>query len=67
MPRDADVERLMRKLLRAIEASLAARDAARETVEEILSHGVPPSGADPTLTEADREFLRSIAIRPETY
>jgi len=67
MARDEHVERLMGKLRRAIEASLAARDAARETVEEILCHGVPPGGGDPTLTELDREFLRSISIRPEPY
>lgn len=67
MQQNEHVERLMGKLLRAIEASLAARDAARETVEEILCHGVSSSGADPTLTESDREFLRSISIRPETH
>ena len=81
MSRDKRVERLMDKLLRAIEASLSATEAAREAVAEILRRGhgdlfrgdaspgvlddAPPAGAAPPLTDLDREFLRSIAIRPE--
>lgn len=77
MPEDRHIERLMAKLLRAIEASLEAREAAREVVEEILrprDDGCPPrdpeapGAADPgaPLSDVDREFLRSISIRPET-
>lgn len=39
MPRDKHVERLIDKLLRAIEVSLSASDAAREAMEEILRRG----------------------------
>jgi hypothetical protein len=68
MPRDKHVKHLMDKLLRAIEASLAASDAAREAVGEILcrSAGTGGDGAQKdALTDLDREFLRSISIRLE--
>lgn len=70
----------MEKLLRAIECSLAASQAARETVEEILKRraetavffagtgaapGVP-DGEDVELTPQDREFLRTLSIRPDS-
>ncbi len=80
MMRDQYVQRLMEKLLRAIECSLAASEAARETVEEILRRGADTAiffaGADARsevssgerveLTAQDREFLRTLAIRPDS-
>lgn len=54
MGRDEHVERLMDKLLRAIEASLLASEAAREAAR------------DAPLTDPDREFLRSVGIRAES-
>jgi hypothetical protein len=79
MSRDEHVERLMEKLLRAVRAGLAASDAAREAVEEFLrrgdesgigrpeSDGASPADAGPALTDLDRRFLKSIAIRPEGH
>jgi len=65
----------MRKLLKAIEVSLAATDASREAVQEILRRGAEtgilftrPRGTaplSPELTAQDREFLRAVSIRPE--
>lgn len=78
MPRDPHVQRLMEKLLRAIECSLAASQAARETVEEILKRGAETAvffagavqesleGKDVRLTAQDREFLRTLSIRPDS-
>ena len=80
MARDQDVDRLMEKLLRAIECSLAASEAARETVEEILRRGAgtaiffagTDAGAEVSegehieLTPQDREFLRTLSIRPDS-
>ena len=70
----------MDKLLRAIEVSMKATEASREAVQEILRRGaetgiffsggrggdvseVSPEGFD--LTEQDRDFLRSLSIRPD--
>ena len=66
----------MDKLLRAIELSLRAAEASRDAVQEILKRGAetgiffagargtpPPDGFD--LTEQDRDFLRSLSIRPD--
>lgn len=78
MPRDRHVAGLMEKLLRAIECSLAATEAARETVEEILKRGADtaiffagagaetPPAEDVVLTPQDREFLRTLSIRPDS-
>lgn len=78
MPRDRHVAGLMEKLLRAIECSLAATEAARETVEEILKRGGDTAiffvGAaaegtpaeEVVLTPQDREFLRTLSIRPDS-
>ena len=71
-PHDA----LMTKLLQAIEVSLRATEASREAVQEILRRGAEtgiffagartPDGGDAfDLTEQDRDFLRSLSIRPE--
>lgn len=80
MARDRHVDGLMEKLLRAIECSLAASQAARETVEEILKRGAgtaiffagadagseAPAADDVELTPQDREFLRTLSIRPDS-
>ncbi len=80
MVRDKHIDRLMEKLLKAIECSLAASQAARETVEEILKRGADtaiffavaaadpraPQGEEIQLTPQDREFLRTLSIRPDS-
>ena len=76
MSPDRHAERLMEKLLHAIEVSLQATEASREAVREILKRGAetgvfftgtsdskPPEGYE--LTEQDRDFLRSLSIRPD--
>ena len=80
MSPDRHADRLMDKLLRAIEVSLKATEASRDAVQEILkrgaetgifftSHGEPgarakaPGGFE--LTDQDRDFLRSLSIRPD--
>jgi hypothetical protein len=78
MTPDAHVDRLMGKLVRAIEVSLKATEAARDAVGEILKRGAEtgiffahgratPAPAPPgfTLTDLDRDFLRSLSIRPD--
>lgn len=65
----------MRKLLQAIEASLAATDAARETLAEILRQGADTGifftgvktrkGFSTELTAQDRQFLRAVSIMPD--
>jgi len=75
MPREAPADALMKKLLRAIEVSLGATDAARDAVQEILRRGADtgiffsrtrsrdiPSAE---LTAQDREFLRAVSIKPD--
>jgi predicted dinucleotide-utilizing enzyme len=80
MARDKYIDGLMGKLLKAIECSLAASQAARETIEEILKRGADTAiffaGADSDgkasegeevhLTPQDREFLRTLSIRPDS-
>jgi TRAP-type uncharacterized transport system substrate-binding protein len=80
MARDKHIDGLMEKLLKAIECSLAASQAARETIEEILKRGADTAiffaGADADsralegeeiqLTAQDREFLRTLSIRPDS-
>ena len=76
MTSDKHAERLMEKLLRAIQLSLEATEASRDAVQEILKRGadtgifflggrggVEPDGFE--LTEQDRDFLRSLSIRPD--
>jgi hypothetical protein len=75
MPREPQVDALMRKLLRAISVSLAATEAAREAVQEILRRGADTAiffaGAkargNPSseMTPQDKEFLRAVSIRPD--
>ena len=66
----------MEKLLRAIEVSLKATEASREAVQEILRRGAetgiffsgaraPESAEGFDLNEQDRDFLRSLSIRPD--
>jgi len=71
----------MDKLLRAIEVSMKATEASREAVQEILRRGAETGiffaggrAGDGTaeasaegfdLTEQDRDFLRSLSIRPD--
>ncbi len=76
MPPDPHVDRLMDKLLRAVEVSLRATEASREAVQEILKRGAETgiffagagkreAGDGFDLTEQDRDFLRSLSIRPD--
>ena len=75
MPREPGADALMKKLLRAIEVSLGAADAAREAVQEILKRGADTgiffsrirSRGNPSteLTSQDREFLRAVSIKPD--
>ncbi len=77
---DRHADRLMDKLLRAIEVSLKATEASRDAVQEILKRGAetgifftggrdakPPSKQPEgfELTDQDRDFLRSLSIRPD--
>jgi hypothetical protein len=75
MPREPGADALMKKLLRAIEVSLSATDAAREAVQEILRRGADTgiffsrtrARANPSaeMTSQDREFLRAVSIKPD--
>jgi hypothetical protein len=75
MPGGSRVDALMRRLLRATGVSLAATDAAREAVREILKQGADTglffagvrnrNRFSPELTPQDREFLRAVSIRPD--
>jgi len=75
MPRERTVDGLMKKLLKTIEVSLAATDAARDAVQEILKRGADTGiffagsrtrGAfSPELTTQDKEFLRAVSIKPD--
>jgi len=76
MSSDAHVDRLMGMLVRAVEVSLKATEAARDAVAEILKRGAETGifftrgrGSQPStgfeLTDQDRDFLRSLSIRPD--
>jgi hypothetical protein len=74
MPRERPVDVLMKKLVHAIEVSLAATDAARDAVKEILKRGADTGiffagaksrGFSSELTAQDKEFLRAVSIKPE--
>jgi hypothetical protein len=73
MSREPHVDLLMKKLLRAIEVSLSATEAARDAVQEILRRGADTgiffTGAKSRsgfeLTPQDKEFLRAVSIRPD--
>ncbi len=74
MPREPHVEALLRRLEQAVEVSLAATQASREALQEILKQGADTSiffaggrgrgGFSQELTAQDREFLRALAIKP---
>jgi len=64
----------MKKLVQAIEASLAATDAARDALQEILRRGADTGlffagsrsrTVSPELTSQDKEFLRAASIKPD--
>lgn len=75
MPRERQVDQLMKKLLQAIEVSLTATEAAREALQEIIRRGADTGiffvgvknrgGVSPELTPQDKEFLRALSIRPD--
>ncbi len=75
MARDRQVDALLRKLLQTIEASLAAADAARDAVQEILRRGADTGiffagskkgvTVSSELTTQDKEFLRAVSIKPD--
>jgi hypothetical protein len=75
MNQDRHVDRLMDKLLRAIEVSLKATEASRDAVQEILRRGAetgifftgpkPRSSEGFAMTAQDRDFLRSLSISPD--
>jgi hypothetical protein len=89
MPGNPHVDKLMDKLVRAIEVSLRATEASREALREILRRGADTAiffaGASAAararastgdaggtegsrafdLTPQDRDFLRSLSIRPD--
>lgn len=74
MGRERRTDPLLRKLLEAVEASLAAAEAARDAVQEILRRGADTGiffagaksrGFSSELTAQDKEFLRALSIKPE--
>jgi hypothetical protein len=75
MPRESGTDALMKKLVRAIEVSLSATDAAREALQEILRRGADTgiffsrsrARGNPSteMTSQDREFLRAVSIKPD--
>lgn len=75
MPRQRSADALIKKLITAIEASLAATEAAREAVQEILRRGADTgiffAGSkrgevvSAELTSQDKEFLRAVSIKPD--
>jgi hypothetical protein len=75
MPKDRDVDHLMKKLLAAVEVSLVATEAARDALTEIIRRGADTgiffagvkgrSAFSPDLTSQDKEFLRAVSIRPD--
>jgi hypothetical protein len=75
MARERHVDALLKKLLQTIEASLAAADAARDAVQEILRRGADTGiffagskkgvTVSSELTTQDKEFLRAVSIKPD--
>jgi hypothetical protein len=75
MARDRQVDALLKKLLQTIEASLAAADAARDAVQEILRRGADTGiffagskkgvTVSSELTTQDIEVLRAVSIKPD--
>ena len=75
MARERQVDALIKKLLQTIEASLAAAEAARDAVQEILRRGADTGiffagskkgvTVSSELTTQDKEFLRAVSIKPD--
>ncbi|HZN52859.1 MAG TPA: hypothetical protein VFD81_19620 [Methylomirabilota bacterium] len=75
MARERQIDALLKKLMQTIEVSLAAADAARDAVQEILKRGADTGiffagskkGAPVSseLTTQDKEFLRAVSIKPD--
>ena len=75
MAKERPVDALMKKLVQAVEASLAATEAARDAVQEILKRGADTGiffagsksrgSFTAELTPQDKEFLRAVSIKPE--
>ena len=75
VPKERHVDALMKKLLQTIEVSLAATEAARDAVQEIIKRGADTGifftggkkrGAfSSELTAQDKEFLRAVSIKPD--
>ncbi len=75
MARERQIDALLKKLLQTVEVSLAAADAARDAVQEILRRGADTGiffagskkgvTVSAVLTTQDREFLRAVSIKPD--
>jgi hypothetical protein len=75
MARERHLDALLKKLLQTIEVSLAAADAARDAVQEILRRGADTGiffagskkgvTVSSELTTQDKEFLRAVSIKPD--
>ena len=75
MAGERQIDALLKKLLQTVEVSLAAADAARDAVQEILRRGADTGiffagskkgvAVSSELTTQDREFLRAVSIKPD--
>jgi len=75
MARERHIDALLKKLLQTIEVSLAAAEAARDAVQEILRRGADTGiffagskkgvTVSSELTTQDKEFLRAVSIKPD--
>jgi hypothetical protein len=75
MARERQIDALLKKLVQTIEVSLAAADAARDAVQEILRRGADTGiffagskkgvTVSSELTTQDKEFLRAVSIKPD--
>ena len=75
MARERQIDALLKKLMQTIEVSLAAADAARDAVQEILKRGADTgiffagskkgTPVSSELTTQDKEFLRAVSIKPD--
>jgi hypothetical protein len=75
MGRERHLDALLKKLLQTIEVSLAAADAGRDAVQEILRRGADTGiffagskkgvAVSSELTTQDKEFLRAVSIKPD--
>lgn len=74
-PGEKPIDALVKKLVHAIELSLAATEASRDAVQEILRRGAETglfftgtrTRGRPSfeLTAQDRQFLRAVSIKPD--